>query len=135
MFSLLPLPVTPIRPASALLPAPDATPKVEPLAAPGPVTQTELADPALAPSGAEPVVLSSLLRTRAGEQTDPSPTYGTAPDWIGTDVQLRATAARALTERSALTELDQTTAQQTAVALRDLIPRDPAPEPRMMLTL
>jgi hypothetical protein len=150
MFSLLPLPVTPIRPGSALLPPPPETaPKSEPLPALGPVTQPELKDPGLTATGASAVTLSATLWSRAGrlEPLGDARTLGpeatTAP--LSSDIQMRASAARAMVQDQATSAqatpdpappssaLDLVQ-RQLVTPTRDYIPRDPAPEPRLILT-
>ena len=187
MFSLIPLPVTPIRPVNSLLPPPDPAPRAEPVAAPLPPAQTEARDPSQFAAGVEPVVLSPVLAPRPGEAAGPAPSYAAAPKPAASaapaDIQMRATTARNLTQLdapespAALQEASAPVASPDEMALakalaeavreksvitalldavqpaetpqaepglaaqsprdmptREAIPRDPAPEPRLILT-
>ena len=153
MFSLLPLPITPIRPASTALPMPDPAPRLDPGqegshnhgATSGPnvgldpaaLRPSERVDPAQRSAdvdGLAPVPLAAKMPVAAKTATQ---AYGGRPDPVlqgaVTDIQMRATAARTLAQDSGAAVADSAY-RQTLAADADLIPRDPAPEPRVILT-
>lgn len=135
MFSLLPLPVTPIRPVSALLPPPpEPAPRSEPLPAPGPVTAAEQVDPARTISGTSAVVLTPALPLAPGASLsdlpgagpEPSPLQaGTAQGAVAsTDLKMRGNVARSLTQDPAAAGATPRLPQPEQETAR---PSDPAP--------
>lgn len=169
MIALLPLPITPIRPASALLPPPpEPSQGTEPPANPAPLSQTELRAPSQTATGPASVVLPptdrlttspALLKAVTGSAMTGSDLHmrgniarvllsdqselpiAMRPDLDGANAEVHARALNAQVKWNADTLLEAikpavTDSAELAPQLRlDPIPRDPAPEPRLMLTL